>query len=405
MLPRDRATPIGPQGASRPRGALRASIGAALLAIALAGGCDREPDLLAEHLRRGDKALAEARWSEAVIAYRHAYDLAPHDARVQRGTMRARVHLMAESPGKIAAEAVDDVRYEAQVLLDQDKGQEVFYLTAIANVLARHGDVEGARAKLAEALKADPSSPVALASRGTLLLGTKDGRGEAREAFEAALKAKPDCVAALVGLAQIKLADGDAAGAAERLEVALRQGEDYGVRLSLGNARLSQQRAAEAAEHFRRAAELDPRSADAASLLGQALLAAGQPDAAERALRAALQLRADEASQTALGFALLRQKKAEQALAVFRGLLADDATLASAVFGAASASDELGRSAQALEGYKRLLSLPVEGRQKGLLTDLRPDAERRVAELQAALAAAAPSAAPDAGAPRPARPH
>jgi Flp pilus assembly protein TadD len=388
------------------RVAMRAHPRAALLAILLAAACascQGTPDLAEEHLRRGDKALAEGRYAESLTAYRHAYELAPHDPRVQRATMRARVHVLAETPARVQSESLDDTRYEAELLLDQDKGREAVCLTAIANALARRGDVEGAKLKLVEALKHDPTSAVAHAARGALLLAT-NARGEARAELEAALRTKPDFTPALATLGQVLLAEGDLPAAVEKLSAALRGGDDFAVRLALGNARLAQQRAAEAVPHLTRAAELDPKSADAASLLGQALLAAGRFADAERALRAATQLRADEPATTALGFALLRQKKSEQALGVFRRMLAEDATLASARYGAAAACDELGRREEALADYRRLLALPTEGRQKAILIDLRPEAERRVAALVAeekTAASASPSAAPAPSAKKP----
>lgn len=366
----------------------------------LVTACNGAPDLASEHLRRGDKALADGRYADALTAYRHAYELAPHDARVQRATMRARCHVLAETPARVGAEAVDDTRYQAELLLDLDKGKEAIWLTAIANAMARKGDAEGAKAKLSEALKADPASVVAHTARGLLLMSTKEGRAEARGELETALRTKPDYAPALAALGQLRLAEGDLPAAVERLEAALRHGDDYSVRFALGNARLQQQRAADAIPHLQRAVEIDPKSPDAASLLGQALLAAGRLEDAERALRVAVQIRADEPSQTALGFALLRQKKAEQALYVFRSLLAQDPSLASARYGAAAANDELGKPEEALTEYKRLLALPAEGRQRSIINDLRPEAERRVAALSASAAPAASSAIPNAGPPR-----
>ncbi|MFT3775468.1 MAG: hypothetical protein QM820_59735 [Minicystis sp.] len=108
-----------------------------------------------------------------------------------------------------------------------------------------------------------------------------------------------------------------------------------------------------------------------------------------------MQIRGDESTQAALGFALLRQKKSEQALYLFRQLLAQDGGLATARYGAAAANDDLGRAEEALADYRKLLAMPAEGRQKGLLGDLRPEAERRVAALTAALSATSA----DAGAP------
>jgi tetratricopeptide (TPR) repeat protein len=362
----------------------RTSLHAALAALALAAACQRSPELVSDHLAAGDKALADGRYTDAIVAYNHAHEVAPQDPRVQRAMMRARAFVMAASPGRIGAEALDDVSYEAAFLLEHehDKANESVYLTALGNVLARRGDFDGARVKLGEALTSDPLSPVAHAALGSLLLGRNDRRAEARAELEQALKNKPDSREALLGLGQLALADGDAGGAVTRLESALRLGDDFPVRMALGTARLQQQKLAEAAAHFQRAAQLDPKNGDALTSLGQALLAAGQLADAERALRASLQLRPDDATAVALGFTLARAKKPEQALGVFVQVLERDAGDPSALYGAGTASESLARPEQALGYYRRLLALPTDGRGP-VLADLRKEALERVATLSA----------------------
>jgi tetratricopeptide (TPR) repeat protein len=373
------------------------------IALAFAPACDRTAAPLAEHLRRGDAALTEGRYARALAAYAHAREIAPTDPAVQRAMMRARAYALADNPTRLALDGLDDAEYEAQLLLDTDKGREAVYLTALANILAREGDVEGARLKLAEALKADPGSVLAHTALGVLWAGKKDGLSQAKAELEAALKTKPDHAGALVVLGQVKLAEGDVAGASERLEAALRAGEDFRARMTLGNVRLQQQKPAEAAEQFQRATALDPRSADALGSLGQSLLDAGKPEEAERALRAATQIRADEPIEVALGFALARQRKLDQALGVFAQVLANDATAAPALYGAATASEGLKKNDQALDLYKRLLALPAEGRDKQLITDLQKDARGRVTALTAA--AAPPASASGSAAPGPPPPR
>jgi tetratricopeptide (TPR) repeat protein len=373
---------------------------ALLLAAGLALGCERAPAAVGEHLKRGDSALAEGHYGQALAAYNHARELAPHDPEVQRAQMRARVFLVAESPARLTAEMMEDARYEAQLLLDTDKGREAMYLCALGNILARQGDAEGAKGRFTEALKVDPSSPLAHAGLGLLLAGQKGGVAQAKAELEAALRARPDLVSALLALGQLKVAEGDLAGAADRFEAALRTTDDFHTRMSLGNVRIAQQKPAEAAEQFQRASQLDPRSADALAALGQALLGAGKPEEAERALRAAIQLRQDQASVVALGFALTRQKKPDQALAVFAQVLAQDGGAGAALYGAGLASEDLGKPEQAMDFYRRLLALPVEGAQKQVLGDLQREAQGRMAVLArpAASATAGPAAAPRGGA-------
>jgi tetratricopeptide (TPR) repeat protein len=374
-----------------------------LLSIGLLlAACD---DAVGEHRRRGEAAMAAGQYADAFTAFSHARELAPHDAAVQRGIMRARAYAIAEQPGRVNPEVLDDARYEAQLLADTDKPHEAVYLTALGNVLARKGDLGGARAKIDAALKSDPASAVAHTALGLLLAGKRETAAKARVELEAALKTKPDHAPALVALGQIELGEGDAAGAASHLEAALRAGDDVPALVLLGKARLQQQRPAEAVEQLRRAADLDPRNADALGTLGQALLAMGKADEAERALRAAAQLHSDEPTQIALGFALVHQRKLDPALGVFAQVLAGNGAAAPALFGAASASEGLGKNPQALDLYKRLLALPAEGSQKPVVLDLQKEARGHVAALEAAASAsaAAPSASAAAGPPAPRR--
>src|SRR4051812_37616311 len=100
----------------------------AVIASALACACTQTPELVLEHTRRGDALLAEGKYAQAIAAYNHARDLAPHDAMVQRALMRARVHALAENPARLVPEAIDEARYEAQLMADLDKPREAVYL-------------------------------------------------------------------------------------------------------------------------------------------------------------------------------------------------------------------------------------------------------------------------------------
>lgn len=374
----------------------------AALAIALTAACSQTPSAAFDHLRSGDKSFADGKYGDALVAYNHARDLAPHDPTVQRALMRARVFIMADTPARLGTDALDDVRYEAQHLLEVDAANAGTYLTALANVALRRGEPTEARAKLDEALRRDPNCAPAHTALGAMLAATKDGRAQAKVELEAALRTRPRSQRALSELGWIKLDEGDLPGAVEKLEAALREGDDYAVRMALGNARLSQDKPAEAAPHFQRALEQSPKSADAAGALGQALLDAGRPEDAERALRAALALRADQTVAIALGYALARQKKPAAALGVFEQVLAEDHAAALALYGAGTAGQDLGQSEKAIAHYKKLLAIPPEGPKRAALTAMQHDAEARLKTLEAALPAAttSPSAAPAAGAPR-----
>jgi tetratricopeptide (TPR) repeat protein len=116
-----------------------------------------------------------------------------------------------------------------------------------------------------------------------------------------------------------------------------------------------------AVERYRRALELAP-SAPAFFGLGNARLALGEPAAAERAYRSALDLEPWSArAHFGLGNALDAQGRREEAAAAFRAALAREPDLADAHTNLAIALDALGRADEALVHYERALALPPEG--------------------------------------------
>ena len=350
-------------------------------------GCDGRSEAVREHARRGELAISEGKYQEAFVAFRHGRELDPQDASLQRGVMRARAYAIAEQPDRVAADVLDDARYEAQLLADTDKAHLSVYLTALGNLAARSGDFEGARGKLEDAVKADPKEPLAHTALG-LVLGTRKEYGpRAKAEIDAALAIKPDHLPALLAKGQIELLDGDLPGASSHLEAALKVREDVTARLLLGEVRLRQQRPAEAAEQFQRAASIDPKNADAMGRLGQVLLSLGRAEEAERALRAAAQLRNDTPTLNALGFALMRQKKSAEALGLFGQTLEREGSSAEALYGAALASEELGRADQAIGLYRKLLAIPGQG--DSALAGMKKDAEARATNLAAAQSASA----------------
>jgi Tfp pilus assembly protein PilF len=361
-------------------------------------GCDKPSDLVTEHLRRGDAALAEGNYARALSAYGHAHELDPRDARIQRATMRARVHLMASSPTLVGPDALEGVAYEASWLLETDPTQAAICLTALANVKVRRGDIEGAKTKLAEAIKADSRSYVAHTALGALYMNESGGLGTAKVEFEIALQHKPDHIGALVGLGQVKLAEGELAGAIDKLEAAARQGDDPTARLALGTARLRQGKHADAARELRRVLTADPRNVDALSGLGQALLGTGQLEEAEATLRSAMQIRQDQATAITLGFVLTRLEKPDQALSVFHGVLIANGHVVPALYGSGLANEKLGRTDEALANYRRVLAVSPEGPQKDVVLELQKESRTRVDALTTAPTGSA-SAGPRQGQP------
>lgn len=380
------------------------SVAALLIVSSLGLACNKPPDLAREHLQRGDAALAEGHYAQALAAYGHARDVAPSDSEVQRAMMRARVHLIAERAARLVPEAFEDARYEASFLLETDKARAPVYLTALGNILARQGDSAGAKVKFAEALAADPTSALAHAALGLELMKRREGASQAKTELLLALKARPASFEALAALGQLEIAEGDIAGGADHLESAIKVNDDFEARMALCNARAQQQRPVEAAACFQRAVELNPKSVEALSGLGQTLLTADRPAEAERALLAAAELRPDVEVETALGFAFARQKKASAALAVFARVLTADPAAAPALYGAGSASEELGLRAQAVEYYQRLIALPPGGPERQRRGDLQREAQNRMAALAPAPSSSAAVSAPKVAGQAPAMP-
>lgn len=163
----------------------------------------------APHLERAERAMSEGRYVDALVAYGHARELSPQDPAVHLGLMKARVALAAAEPGRIGAEAVPDICYEASYLLDVDPAGRVTWLTGLGNALWVDGRIAEARAALEEAVAADPASPHAHTGLGLVLLRLPDRRGAGRAELDTAIGVKPDHMPALLPLAQIALADGD----------------------------------------------------------------------------------------------------------------------------------------------------------------------------------------------------
>jgi tetratricopeptide (TPR) repeat protein len=365
------------------------------LGIPLVAGCGSPAS---EHMNRARHALENGKPLEAMAALSHARELAPTDPDVQREMMRARAYLIAEQPARLTPEVLDELRYEASYLLETDPKHAAVYLTEQGNIAARTSD-PGARMKFEEALKRDPDSIVAHLGLGLFLLNGKEGAAPggvqaAAKEFEAILKVKPEHVVALVGLAQTQLAQGEASKAEENLEKALKQAEDFNARMLLGSAKLRDKKPAEAVQEFSRATELVSNNSVAWRSLGEALLQSDHPADAERALRQAAQLQQDAQTVLALGFALGRQKKYEQALGLFNSLIQQDENAAAALFGAGNVLEEVGKKNEALAYYKKIVALqPASQQQAQTLMTIKTQAQERANVIEG-------KGAPPSGAPR-----
>lgn len=202
-------------------------------------------------------------------------------------------------------------------------------LNAFAVVLARKGDLLGARSHFKRAIEAAPEEPSYLVNYGLLLAQQGDSLratefleraaaidpnwagahvqlGEvalatgqmdvAEQRFRTALRADPDDGSALVGLAQVQLArhELDAALASAQQAVARRSG-DARAQAVLGMVLLAKEHYAFARQALENAVRIEPANDRYRRLLARARLAAGDPLAAFELVLSLLEFSADDA--------------------------------------------------------------------------------------------------------------
>jgi Flp pilus assembly protein TadD len=182
---------------------------------------------------------------------------------------------------------------------------------ALMKLLARLGRRDEAAAALATAGERAGSAPPAVRARVRTLqsaLALREGSASDALAFAeeaVAASAGPESLSALAR-AQARLGLTAARSTADRA-VAARPDSPV-AHVASGDARLAARLDAEAEAAYRRAAELDPRSAEAGAGLARALAARGQAVPALEAARAAAQADPEAAAaQAALGLAALAQ--------------------------------------------------------------------------------------------------
>jgi tetratricopeptide (TPR) repeat protein len=130
----------------------------------------------------------------------------------------------------------------------------------------RRGALDEAERCFDEALAAasgDPERATAHNKRALVALARGD-RAAAGAALEAALRADPACVPAIVNAGNVLLEDGDLAGAIERFEVAIRLDPDYPeAHHNLGVAYRRAGRRSDSVRELRRATGLERRRKNA----------------------------------------------------------------------------------------------------------------------------------------------
>ena len=160
----------------------------------------------------------------------------------------------------------------------------------LAGRLARSGgEFDAALTHLDRAIALKPQREAFLEKARTLELAGR--KAQAREAWEAILKAIPEHQEANARLGRLAWEDGDLAKAAGLLERAVASAAPASVWFDLGVAKQDMRDHDSAARAYRKALEIKPDYAEAALNLGITLQESGEPDAAMQAFARAYALR------------------------------------------------------------------------------------------------------------------
>jgi len=328
----------------------------------------------------GEKALAARNSVKALIAFNHARELRPSDPALQRDVWRARALLVAESADRVSVDNAEDVRFEVEQLIDEGGPDSATYLTALAHVLQRRGDTAGARARLDEAIKANPQSVIAHLALADMLQHTSDKVDDAIREYQAALAADPNDFAAHYGLSRMYLLKRDSDKELSELNKAVAIKDDYNAWESLGDAYLHAQKLTEAAKAYGKAAQLNPSSPEPHWGIGTILSLAGEWPRAEQEIRIAMRGKRYPEMSFQLGLTLARQGKCPDAVPLFLDYLHENPTHAGTLMELGSCAAALGQRDNAIGFYQKVLALPLPQN-----AAQREDAEKRRQAAQVAL--------------------
>ena len=316
------------------------------------------------HHKRAEKAKAEHKYADALMAYNRAQAFSPADSGLALDLMKIRAMILADDPTGVRAEATPALRYELGILLEKDAANAATYHTGLGHIYLAASDRAKAKEHYEKGLTIDGENFFANSAMGQFQLGEKDGASVAKVHFERVLEQRPDHVGALLGIARIAMSEKGYEDAIAKLDVALKKSEYKSARMMRGKANYLNGKFEEAVADYRKVLMRNQRDPIALVNLGESLMGAKKPKEAEPVLRAAAQLRGDTQTVQTLGFALQQQDKSKEALGMFLEVLKANPNDLMAIFGAASSLDNMGESKKASTLYAQLLSIKApEGKQ------------------------------------------
>jgi len=186
------------------RRVLPALVGALAL-LGGAAGCGDDASRAAEHMRRGDAYLKEAKYSEAALEYRNVLQIEPNHPAGHYGLAKA--YLGSKQAQKAYWELQETVRLDPQNL-DAKLEYAQFLL------IGKTEELEEAVKRADEVLAADPDRLAALLLKGRALQSLQR-HDEAREVYTAAMQKGPNDPGPILLLATLERERGNAQRAEE----------------------------------------------------------------------------------------------------------------------------------------------------------------------------------------------
>jgi tetratricopeptide (TPR) repeat protein len=224
-------------------------VAASLLLIVIgSAACSRDPKVTkARYVESGDRYASESKFAEASLEYRNALQAEPLD-----GDVRLK---LAETYAKLGQgrQAAQEYIRAADVLIDRPEVQ-----VRAGSILLLSGRFDDARVRAEKALAVAPSDVEAQILLANALAGLKDLNAAVAE-IEEAIKLQPDRSASYTNLGVIEVTRGKREAAEKAFKKAIElDGRSAPAHLALANFLWATGRQAEAAPHLAQALAADP---------------------------------------------------------------------------------------------------------------------------------------------------
>ena len=284
-----------------------------LLAIAAGSSCVRDPERLKlRYVRSGDEYLARKKYTQAILEYRRAVQVAP-----KYGEAR---YKLAE-----AYAAIDDVRnalpeyVRAADLLPERVELQI----KAGSLLLLGGRFQDAKTRARTVLQGDPKDVRALVLLGNALAGLRE-MDDAVTVAQHATELAPERAGFYTNLGALQLAKGEH----DLAEAAFKRAVEIGgartlPRLALANFYRASGRITDAEQTLRGTLAIEPRNLQVNRTLGALLMEASRPAEAEPYFKAAASMSNDLPSQLALADYYVASHRPAEALVVLNQLAAD----------------------------------------------------------------------------------